>query len=415
MNAAPAIAPEPDAPEIQGLSTLAHLVYGGAPQDAVREALTRRLGKNPADAGALMDASVLLQLNGNREAGLSVQHAALQHSRVYRRRYGDVAGAKILALMIAGDFMANTPFDFLLDGSDAEVHLVYVDALGRLPDTIPDHDVCFVAIGESEANRPALLSLSAALATWPRPVVNRDVAAIAALSRDGVSSAFEDSAHVVAPPVRRFERDRLLGLAGGDPRLDAVFGPAVTWPMIVRPVDSHAGAGLEKIERATDLEAYLQGRCEPAFYLSPFVDYSSPDGLFRKLRIAVIDGAPFISHLAISSHWMVHYLSAGMADCPAKRAEEAGVMADFEAGFASRQALAVADLSARIGLDYFAIDCAELPDGRLLLFEADVAMIVHDLDDGERFGYKRAPMRRLFKAFQAALAQRHEAVKAVAA
>ena len=56
-------------------------------------------------------------------------------------------------------------------------------------------------------------------------------------------------------------------------------------------------------------------------------------------------------------------------------------MADFDAGFALRHAAALADIDARIGLDYFGIDCAETPDGRLLVFEVDIAMIVHAMDD----------------------------------
>jgi len=64
---------------------------------------------------------------------------------------------------------------------------------------------------------------------------------------------------------------------------------------------------------------------------------------------------------------------------------------------------AFAALHARLGLDYMGIDCAELPDGRLLLFEADTAMIVHAMDPPDLFAYKAAPMRKLFAAFEAML------------
>jgi hypothetical protein len=100
---------------------------------------------------------------------------------------------------------------------------------------------------------------------------------------------------------------------------------------------------------------------------------------------------------------MVHYLSAGMAGDAGKRAEEARFMASFDTDFAARHQAAFASLHRRTELDYFAIDCAELPDGRLLLFEADVAMIVHDLDSESLYPYKKPAMARLFAAFQAAL------------
>ena len=52
-----------------------------------------------------------------------------------------------------------------------------------------------------------------------------------------------------------------------------------------------------------------------------------------------------------------------------------------------------------IGLDYFGIDSAELPDSRLLVFEVDVAMVVHNMDSAKIYPYKHVAMRKLFDAF----------------
>ncbi len=76
-------------------------------------------------------------------------------------------------------------------------------------------------------------------------------------------------------------------------------------------------------------------------------------------------------------------------------------MAGFDDGFARRHAQAFAALHRSVGLDYFGIDCAEAPDGRLLVFEVDTAMIVHDMDDADLFPYKQPAMRRLFDGFLA--------------
>src|SRR5665213_896886 len=51
------------------------------------------------------------------------------------------------------------------------------------------------------------------------------------------------------------------------------------------------------------------------------------------------------------------------------------------------------------GLDYFAIDCAETRDGRLLLFEAGTGMIVHAMDSADVFPYKQIQMQKIFRAF----------------
>ena len=63
--------------------------------------------------------------------------------------------------------------------------------------------------------------------------------------------------------------------------------PAAAFPIIARPIGSHAGAGLEKLDDAGAVAAYLTAHAAEAFFVSPFIDYASPDGLFRKQRIAL--------------------------------------------------------------------------------------------------------------------------------
>ena len=55
---------------------------------------------------------------------------------------------------------------------------------------------------------------------------------------------------------------------------------ACDFPVIVRPLGSHGGHDLDKISNPADLASYLARVDEPEFYLSPFIDYSGPDGQF---------------------------------------------------------------------------------------------------------------------------------------
>jgi hypothetical protein len=111
-----------------------------------------------------------------------------------------------------------------------------------------------------------------------------------------------------------------------------------------------------------------------------------------------VNGRPFVAHMAVSERWMVHYLNADMGRA-ANRAEEAATMATFDEGFAARHREAFEALGRTFGLDYFGIDCAETLDGRLLVFEADVAMIVHAMDSAELYPYKKPAMAKLFAGF----------------
>jgi hypothetical protein len=92
-----------------------------------------------------------------------------------------------------------------------------------------------------------------------------------------------------------------------------------------------------------------------------------------------------------------------MMESAGKRAEEARFMAEFERDFAVRHGVALAAVAERIGLDYVTMDCAEAPDGRLLVFEAGNGMIVHAMDPPALFPYKEPQMRKVFGAFEAML------------
>jgi hypothetical protein len=293
--------------------------------------------------------------------------------------------------------MANTPLEFLLKGMGGRLDTLYLD--GGPPEVVPDHDLAVLTVGESDETAPLLASLAGALAVWPRPVLNGAPSHVVALGRDRLPQRLAGVAEIDCPPARRTRRAELMVLAKDGALLQALL-PGRDFPVIVRPVGSHAGTGLAKNDRPEALDAYLAGQTGEAFYLSPFIDYASRDGLFRKLRIAFVDGRPFVAHMAVSEHWMVHYLNAGMEGSAARRAEEAAMMATFDIYFAVRHEAAFKALAERIGLDYFAIDCAEDREGRLLLFEADTAMIVHDLDPPDLFPYKPAAMAELFAAFQ---------------
>lgn len=398
-----AAAPPPPASSL-GLADLAGRVFRREDLDPIATDLQGRAAATDPDLGAALDLSWLLQLVGQKDQALALQHDVLNCQSHFRTVHGDGSGLRLLALCAPGDLMANTPVDFLLEGSNITLDQVFVRPGEPLPATLPNHDVALVCIGESDETTGLLQALDDARAAWPRPTLNRRTKGILAMRRDLAAELLADEPSILAPATTRTARADLEAVAGGRAAVSALL-PGQAFPIIARPVGSHAGGGLEMLPDAAALAAYLAGQPGDDFYIAPFIDYRGPDGLFRKYRIVFVAGQPFLAHLAISSHWMVHYLNAGMLDDAAKRMEEAQAMATFDQGFAARHAEAFEALNDRFALDYFGIDCAETPDGRLLVFEADNALIIHDMDPPDVFPYKSATVRRLFAAFQAMLAK----------
>jgi hypothetical protein len=382
-----------------GLAALMRMAFSGADLGPLGAQLIARAERNPNDANALMDLSTVLQLRGNREIALGVQAQALEIQQVYHPPTASgQAGIRLLAIMGPGDLMANSPLEFLLEDADVALDLLYVAPSQPLPPSVPDHDVLFVAIAQSDQNLPLLKEIESATKSWPRPVLNRPDK-IAWMSRDGACALLKSVPGVVMPVTARLYRQVLEQIS-----LDALSITTVLedgdFPIIIRPVDSHAGQGLEKIDHPAALADYLKTAPNNEFYVARFVDYRSPDGQFRKYRIVLIEGRPFVCHMGISDHWMIHYLNAGMADSAEKRDEEARFMADFDSGFARRHEQAFSAINERVGLDYLGIDCGETADGDLLIFEIDSCMIVHAMDPVDVFPYKQPQMQKVFSAFR---------------
>ncbi|WP_394761425.1 RimK family alpha-L-glutamate ligase [Phenylobacterium sp.] len=397
VDAPPSAKPTPSL----GLAFLGRLVFEGDRLQQVWSELIARLTADARDAGALLDLSTLLQMRGEREKGLTLQAAALALGRCYRTVHGSGRALRVLAFVAPGDLMTNTPLDFLLEGSDVELTTWYVDGAAPRPDEVPDHDLAFLAISQADDGSAALAPLVGAFEAWPKPVINGRADLIAALSRDGVANAFAGHPRIVAPATRQVARTTLDAVCA-NARFLATLHPDLTFPIIVRPIGSHAGKGLEKLYGTVDLADYLERHEAAEFFIAAFCYYAGADGLYRKLRVVFVNGRPFVAHMAVSARWMVHYLNADMGEV-SHRQEEARMMATFDDAFAARHAEAFADLTRAFGLDYVGIDCAETQDGRLVVFEADVAMIVHAMDSAELYPYKKPAMAKLFAGFVAGL------------
>ncbi len=374
-----------------GLATLMRCHLAGEDLTPLCQSLLNRAEQDPNEAAALLDAAIILQFRDNPEIAGQLQREALQLCRHYCIPAARPIRLRLLVLMAPGDLMANVPVECLLEDSEIEIHLYYAT-----PDAtdIPEHDVLFVAIGESQANRERLAQWLPRLAHWPKPVLNNP-RHIAHVARDTAAQRLRRLPGIVMPPTWRLQREALWQLIAGQLA-------DVDFPLILRPIDSHAGHDLKRIDTPAQLAEQLDKLPGSAFFVAPFIDYRSPDGQFRKYRLVLIDGQPYACHMAISSHWMIHYLNAGMAESAVKRDEEAAFMMDFDA-FAQRHRAALAAIWQQIGLDYLGIDCAEMPDGRLLIFEVDHAMVVHAMDPLDRFSYKQPAMRKVFTAFRAML------------
>lgn len=387
--------------QLMGLAKLMKMAYDEVNLAPLGLELTERFNRNPEDAEALMDLATIMYLDFAPDIAAGLQQQALAIKRLYHLPAAGKPAVRLLAIMTPGDLMANVPLEFLVEDSDIALDMLYVAPDLPLPDILPEHDVLMVAINEKEAVQPLLAQLQARLEDWPQAVVNPPDR-IALLTRDSTCALLKSAPGVVMPASVKIDKQTLEAVGSGTRPVTGLLDGA-DFPVLVRPVGTHAGNGLARLKDRAAVAGYLQARPDEDYYLTPFVEYSGTDGLYRKYRLALIDGRPYACHMAVSEHWMVHYLNAGMAESAEKRAEEARFMAEFDTGFAPRHQRAFQAIAERFKLDYMIIDCAETPDGKLLVFEIDSGAVIHAMDSEALFPYKRPQMRKVFAAFRALL------------
>jgi hypothetical protein len=353
------------------------------------------LRRDPAARAAHLRLYEVEQMLGQPQAAIAHLRMALRSSRVVTLpAKRQPAKLTVLAITRVAPWEANTPLELIVDDETTTLHRYYIDDddAQLLSEERPAYDVLMNTIAESERARPALARAQAfAQREGVQPINRPEV--VAQAGRSEIAHRFAGSATVVAPAVQRVDAAALRALD-------------IVAPLIVRPVGSQAGFALARIGDAEEMRAYLDEHVHDAYFLMPFVDYRSDDGFYRKYRIMFVAGTPYACHLAISPRWMIHYYNAAMAEHQWMRDEEARFIDNMEPVLAGRPADALREIAASVPLEYFGIDCAIARDGRLLLFEADAAMLVHGTDPPDLYPYKRAGFERIKCALTALLEQR---------
>ncbi|WP_235399019.1 hypothetical protein [Sphingomonas sp. SRS2] len=115
---------------------------------------------------------------------------------------------------------------------------------------------------------------------------------------------------------------------------------------------------------------------QKTYFLTEFVETHSADGLYHKIRLYFFGSHPLVRHRIVSEHWNVHGPDRErvLQHYPAAIALEKAVIEQGLAAFPAAVQSVLLAIRARMPLDYFGIDFALMPDGRVLLFEANATM-----------------------------------------
>jgi len=391
-----ALALDPESAEPHAGLGLIYLKVGI--DDGAEHHSRQALDRDPAHVVASQTLASLLEARGEGDAAFAYLDAAYRRQSLF---FQPTANPRLRILVLTTVSAGNVPYRVIMPAARYSRLVWYMEYAREADTPDPDqYDLVFNSIGDADLAEPSAQAVERFLAGCGKPVLNAP-AKVMRTRRDRTQALLGDLEGVVVPRTVRLaapdiERFGLVALAARDGLEGAV---------LTRPIGSHGGKGLSLAVSAADLAAKTP---TPGVdhYLTTYTDYRSPDGLFRKYRILYVDRRPFPYHLAISQNWLVHHESADMTRFAERRAEEATFLENPVVALGVRGWAAIERIGHALDLDYCGVDFSILPDGRVVVFEANATMLAHLEDPAGPFAHKNPYVQRIAEAFQTVLERR---------
>jgi glutathione synthase/RimK-type ligase-like ATP-grasp enzyme len=265
---------------------------------------------------------------------------------------------------------------------------------------LPRHQLVFNAIGDADLSGEALTAAQSVVALSGAPVLNAP-AAVLATGRSDNARRLARLSGVIAPATVTLSREILQS----PDAVTVLARHTLQFPLLLRTPGFHTGRHFVLVDRVDALAEAVAGLPGTELTAIQYLDSRGADGKVRKYRVMLIDGRLYPLHVAISSHWKIHYFTAEMAERAEHRAEDAEFLENMPAVLGPRAMTALEQIQGALDLDYAGIDFGLSPAGDLLLFEANATMVVNPPEPEERWAYRRPAVERIFGAVRRMLMQ----------
>ncbi len=286
-------------------------------------------------------------------------------------------GHAVSVLLLVSARGGNIPTQQILDDRVFAVSALYAEFFDPAQN-LPEHALIFNAIGDADLCGEALARAEAIVKRSSAPAVNPPTR-VRTTGRAANAARLAALSDVTAPTVR------VLGKG-------ALAAAELCFPLLLRAPGFHTGRHFLRVERRDDLAAALARLPGDELLAIDYLDARGADGMARKYRVMIIDGALYPLHLAISADWKVHYFTADMAANAAHREEERRFLTDMQGVVGQRAVAALGAIGKSLSLDYAGVDFGVAPDGTLLLLEANATMVINPPDPDPIWDYRRGPI-----------------------
>ena len=223
---------------------------------------------------------------------------------------------------------------------------------------------------------PGTLSFISAFAdSLDQAVLNHPVSA-ATTTRQRNSENLKGISNLVVPHVLRF-----MNQPDDPSSIVRLIKNDVGFPVIVRDPFHQMGKQASKLDTPDQLFEHLRSIPALELYAIQYVHSPAANGIWRKIRAAVIGEELIISHVHFSEQWNVHrerddakIQSVNQRKTIVSFAD--AILNDPSVALGKPALLALEAIKKIIPLDLYGIDFDLMPDGQVLFFEANAAMTI---------------------------------------
>ena len=406
------------------LNNLGTLLHAAGYRTAARTAYSEAVARHPADPMSLVNLGNVLYEAGEFSGAREHFEAALRSDSRHREAHqglsfvlaelGDQEGAQrhrregfadrpllalpyrgegppVSLLLLVSSSGGNIPTRYLLDDRVFQTFVVTPEFYDfNVP--LPPHQVVFNAVGDADLSAAALAAAQSLMAHTSAKVINLPSRVLATGRAD--HARLSGLPGVTLPLTVALPRELLSSPEGASTLARHGF----RFPLLVRTPGFHTGRHFVRVESPENLTGAVADLPGKELTVIEYLDARGADGKVRKYRVMMIDGRLYPLHVAISSHWKIHYFTADMAERADHRAEDAEFLENMPGVLGTRAMQALAQIQATLGLDYAGIDFGLSAAGDLLLFEANATMVVNPPEPDPRWAYRRPAVERIFAA-----------------
>jgi hypothetical protein len=247
-------------------------------------------------------------------------------------------------------------------------------------------------VTDPDQNPKVLENLRKLLRGFGGRVINRPEAVLQS-GRDQIAARLAGTPGLIVPKAVRL-RTSTPAIAA-----QAVERAGLQFPVILRRAGTHTGRIVGLFDDMDGLRAALGG--EGDHIATEFIDFRSRDGFYRKYRSFFIGRHIVLRHMLVSDNWNVHAKDRArfLTEWPELLPEEEQLFETPQGNFPDQVFQCQQAIRERMPLDFFGLDYGIVPDGRMVLFEANATMNFFPFLSDPRLAHVKRAYRPAQEAF----------------